>query len=121
METVVSGIGFVSLCAAYGVQLERHEGRAGMVAVKLRDGAKFEGDMFFDSVKAHLMPAGRPRFVRVVDKLEVTSSLKIIKYRLQREGIEPEHCKDVIYWYNEAEQTYTRLTENMYPRVCATL
>ena len=111
VATVVSRIPWISLCAVYGVQIEGREGRAGMAAVQLAEGEKFDGDSVFKLIQSELMPAGRPRFMRVVKELQMTSSLKVIKHRLQQEGSDRTQFKDSLYWYNEEKMTYTKLTK----------
>jgi acyl-CoA synthetase (AMP-forming)/AMP-acid ligase II len=111
VASVVMGVPFVEFCAVYGVSVERHEGRVGMAAIQVQEGEKFDGRAFFERMEEGLMPAGRPRFVRVVRHLEMTRTLKVIKHRLQEEGVDPAGFQDPLYWYNEARRTYTRVNK----------
>lgn len=111
VSNVVSQIPFVHLCAVYGVKLEGREGRAGMAALELAEGHSFDGESAYNFIQSELMPAGRPRFIRIVKALEVTSSLKVIKHQLQQEGIDTRYVRDSLYWYNEEKKTYTKLTK----------
>ncbi len=111
VASVVMGVPFVEFCAVYGVSVERHEGRVGMAAIQVQEGEKFDGRAFFQRMEEGLMPAGRPRFVRVVRHLEMTRTLKVIKHRLQEEGMDPAGFKDALYWYNQARRTYTRVNK----------
>ena len=65
-------------------------------------------------VEQQLMPPARPRFIRVATDLETTSTFKIKKYKLQKEGAHPADIKDPIYGYHKAEGTYTKLTPSLY-------
>jgi putative long chain acyl-CoA synthase len=108
---------FVAFAAVYGVALPDREGRAGMAAVQLVDGAPFDGKALYDVVVRHLSPAARPRFVRVVQALKMTDSLKITKRELQKEGADPGKIDDPLYWYDEAGATYTLLDMNSFVRL----
>ena len=121
VATVIGRLPFVELCAVYGVELPGHEGRAGMAAVQLRAGEKFDGAMFYRAVNGELMAGGRPRFVRVVKALEMTDSMKVIKHHLQREGIDRTQVKGALYWYDEEKETYTRLSARNLDKAMAAL
>lgn len=93
--------------AVYGVEVVGHEGRAGMAAVVLAPGQK---ELDTEALRAACEPlpdAAWPRYVRVVEKLEYTSSFKVIKHQLQRQGI-----ADVpdLYTLNPATGEYVRAT-----------
>ncbi len=107
---VVDAAPFCKMCVAYGVELPDYDGRAGMVAMQLEDGADFDGDALFALVGEHLFPAARPRFVRLVDKLERTDSFKFVTLGLRDEGADPGAIDDPIYVYDEDSQTYRALT-----------
>jgi len=100
----------VNLCVVYGVQLPGREGRAGMAAVELREGATFDGEALFELVERHLPAASRPRFIRVVPRLEVTSTFKFIRTHLREEGIDPARTADPLHFYDEAGRRYAPLT-----------
>ncbi len=104
---------FIGLCAAYGVQLPGREGRAGMAAVELREGASFDGEALFRLVDEHLPAASRPRFVRVVQKLEVTATFKFLRSRLRQEGANPSLIADPLYFYDETAGRYAPLTPEL--------
>ncbi len=121
VATVVGRIPFVGLCAVYGVKIDGHEGRVGMGAIELVPGAKFDGKSSYKYIRSELMPAGRPRFLRIVRELQVTGSLKVIKHRLQEEGIDEGKLSDPIYWYDEENRTYTKLNKENRDKVMALL
>ena len=54
----------------YGVEVPGVEGRAGMVALA---GNNVDLDILAQSVTSQLPPFARPRFIRVTDKLDMTS------------------------------------------------
>ncbi|QHN31741.1 long-chain-acyl-CoA synthetase [Gordonia amarae] len=86
VEGAVDLVEEVEQAVAYGVAIPGTDGKAGMVAVKLRDGQSL------DPVKlaAHLYEAlpsyAIPLFVRIVDELESTSTFKTRKAELRNEA-----------------------------------
>lgn len=73
----------------YGVQVAGVEGRAGMAALVLGPGVVFDPASFKAHVDRMLPKYARPVFLRLEDALETTTTLKLKKGDLQREGIEP--------------------------------
>lgn len=114
--TVIQHIEGVDVCAVYGIKLPGREGRAGMVAIQLRAGARFDGTVFGKAVEENLFPASRPRFVRIVEELPLTSTLKLVKHSLQQEGADPRKISDALYVYDEAAKIYRALNAENYER-----
>src|SRR6202012_5887214 len=57
----------VEECTVFGVEIPRTGGRAGMAAVKLRDGADFDGKALGETVYKELPVYAMPLFLRIVD------------------------------------------------------
>ncbi len=112
---------FVAQAAVYGIQLPGHEGRAGMVTITLRANTSFDGKLLFQRAEQQLMPAARPRFVRIVTSLATTGTFKIKKFTLQQEGADPAQISDPIYGYDKAQQNYIRLHPDSYQELLKTL
>jgi fatty-acyl-CoA synthase len=81
--------------AVFGVEIPRTGGRAGMAAVKLRDGAEFDGKALASTVYEQLPVYALPLFVRVVETMAHTTTFKSHKvdlreqaYHLEGAGIE---------------------------------
>lgn len=73
-------------CTVYGVEVPDTGGRAGMAAIKLRDGSSFDGKALAGAVYGKLPAYAVPLFVRVVESLEHTSTFKSRKVDLRKEG-----------------------------------
>ncbi len=121
VREIVDRAPFVEMSAVYGIQIPGREGRAGMAAIQLKSGSEFDPKLLYQLVSENLFPPARPQFVRLVPKLELTSTFKIKKYNLQREGIDLKKISDPIFWYDEAKQTYSPLTEKNIDEVIARL
>ena len=73
-------------CTVFGVEVPRTGGRAGMAAVKIRDGAEFDGIELAETLYDKLPGYAIPLFIRVVDSLEQTSTFKSRKVDLRKEA-----------------------------------
>jgi len=76
----------VEECAVYGVEVPGTGGRAGMAAVKLRDGATFDGVGLAAVVCDQLPSYAVPLFVRVVPSMAHTTTFKSRKVELREQG-----------------------------------
>jgi acyl-CoA synthetase (AMP-forming)/AMP-acid ligase II len=111
---VLGEASFVAIAVVYGVVLPGREGRAGMAAIELAPGAAFDGQALFSLVDAHLPPAARPRFVRVVAAIEITSTFKPVKRTLRDEGADPSRLPGPLYFYDEPARAYSPLDPATY-------
>lgn len=75
--------------AVFGVEIPRTGGRAGMAAVKLRDGAEFDGQALAGTLYEHLPVYALPLFVRVVESMEHTTTFKSRKVDLREQAYGP--------------------------------
>lgn len=95
----------------YGVQLPRHDGRAGCAAVVLNGQPD---DVLLRSLAEHakrtLPSYARPLFLRLVESVATTGTHKHQKHQLRTEGVDPAKV-DVskVYWL--AEGKYVPFTE----------
>ncbi|WP_424394577.1 long-chain-acyl-CoA synthetase FadD6 [Mycobacterium sp.] len=79
----------VEECTVFGVEIPRTGGRAGMAAVKLRDGAEFDGKALASTVYRQLPAYALPLFVRVVESMEHTTTFKSRKVDLREQAYDP--------------------------------
>jgi fatty-acyl-CoA synthase len=106
----LNGAAGVTEVNVYGVAVPGEDGRAGMAAVVLAEGAAFDGAAFWAHVERHLPPYARPAFVRLVGEMDVTGTLKQRKRALADEGIDPARVVDPLYVRDDAARTYVPLT-----------
>jgi fatty-acyl-CoA synthase len=86
----------VEECTVFGVEIPRTGGRAGMAAVKLRDGAEFDGKALAHTVYDQLPTYALPLFLRVVETMEHTTTFKSRKVDLRDEAYGPD-IEDPLY------------------------
>ncbi len=94
----------------YGVEVPGADGRAGMAALVLADGARFDGAALWAHAERHLPPYARPAFVRLVAEMDVTGTLKQRKQALQADGWDPARVADPLFVRDDAARTYVPLT-----------
>ena len=87
----------MELVNIYGVRVPQHEGRAGMAAVLMQPGQHFDPQAFFDFASQRLPHYAVPVFVRVSAMADMTSTFKLRKIDLQREGYSPELLDDPLF------------------------
>jgi len=73
-------------CTVFGVEIPRTGGRAGMAAVKLREGSEFDGKALGGTVYKELPAYAMPLFVRIVDSMEHTTTFKSRKVDLREQA-----------------------------------
>uniref|UniRef100_A0A667WSG5 long-chain-fatty-acid--CoA ligase n=1 Tax=Myripristis murdjan TaxID=586833 RepID=A0A667WSG5_9TELE len=94
----------------YGVQIPGHEGRVGMAAVAVKEGAQFDPSKIFSHVVSYLPSYARPRFIR----LQVTGTFKQLKVQLVKEGFDPGCIQDPLYILDDQVKSYTPMTAQIY-------
>lgn len=86
VEGAISSHDSVSGVVVYGVEVPGTDGRAGMAAVTLKEGAELDGAALSESLHRSLPGYAVPLFVRVVEELEYTATFKSRKVDLREQG-----------------------------------
>lgn len=99
VEAAVSLDEQVEEATVFGVEVEGAGGRAGMVAIQLKDGQEFDGKALAKAAYAHLPGYAVPLFARIVGELAHTSTFKNQKVDLRKQGYGagPDKLEDPIY------------------------
>jgi fatty-acyl-CoA synthase len=116
VAAVLNGAPGLSETNVYGVEIPAAEGRAGMAAIVLAPGARFDAAAFYR--QAEQLPAyARPLFVRIVAAMDVTGTLKQRKSDLQRQGYDIGPDADPVYFRDDAAQQYVPLTAELLSQI----
>ncbi|KAG8546659.1 hypothetical protein GDO81_030095 [Engystomops pustulosus] len=91
-----------------------HEGKIGMVAIKLKDKSFFDGEKLFAHVTEYLPNYARPRFVRIQDSIQINSTYKQYKMNLVKDGFNLFCIKDPLYILDDEHRTYRPLDHQIY-------
>src|SRR3989475_424367 len=107
---VLGGAAGVTEVNVYGVEVPGEDGRAGMAALVLAEGARFDGAALYARAEQHLPAYARPAFVRLVPEMDVTGTLKQRKLALAAEGYDPARAGDPLFVRDDAACAYVPLT-----------
>lgn len=114
VSDIISRFGAFEDSNVYGVTVKNTEGRAGMAALTLLKGVKFDMTAFSKYVAENLPVYARPYFIRLRKEKDATTSFKQIKSHLQNEGFEPQKIKDPLYFFEPVKEKYIKLTPKIY-------
>ncbi|KFW89845.1 Long-chain fatty acid transport protein 1, partial [Phalacrocorax carbo] len=103
--------------AVYGVEVPGVEGKAGMAAIA-DPKAKVNPNVLYQELQKVLPPYARPVFLRLLPQVD-TTTFKIQKTRLQREGFNPHQTSDRLYFLDLKLGKYVPLDECLYERICS--
>ncbi len=96
VEAALASDESVEECTVFGVEIPHTGGRAGMAAVRLREGAEFDGQSLARAVYDQLPVYALPLFVRVAKELAQTTTFKSRKVELREQAYGPD-VKDPLY------------------------
>jgi fatty-acyl-CoA synthase len=96
----------VEIANVYGVKIAGADGRAGMAALVLRDRAAFDEKAFFEFTEERLPGYAAPVFVRLAGEADMTTTFKLRKVDLQREGYDSAKVADPLYVRDGAAGAY---------------
>lgn len=84
----------------YGVLIPKHDGRAGMAALVLKENTDFDFKDLYQFLDRRLPKYAIPLFLRILPVMEITGTFKLQKVELRNQGIDltkiPE--SNSVYW-----------------------
>jgi fatty-acyl-CoA synthase len=113
-EAVADGAGVVD-ATIYGVEIQGHDGRAGMAAIVVDD--RFDLNEFADHIGRRLPAYACPVIVRFSTALESTETFKQKKHQLVREGFDPRLVTDPLFYRDPKSGAYRPLDAASYARI----
>ena len=99
----------------YGVKVSGTEGRAGMAA--LVTDSHFDLTNFSSFLETRLPQYARPVFLRICPEIESTSTFKLTKANLIREGYDPTVTNDRLYVKGRSHTTFAHLDQALYSAI----
>ena len=97
VEGAVGAYDGVDQAVVYGVAMPGADGKAGMAAVRLQDGAEFDGAGLAEHLRAALPAYAVPVFIRLSPELETTSTFKSRKTELRDQGFDTAAFDEPLY------------------------
>jgi len=115
VENIFNNFEHVSQASVYGVKIPGTDGRAGMATfapdVKIEE-FNFKG--LANYLLDNLPPYGVPIFLRLKSELATTSTFKVKKSLLKKEGFDIDNIDDALYVMLPHESNYVPLTKEIY-------
>lgn len=114
VSDVMSQHNQIAECNVYGVSVPHSDGRAGCAAVVLTDGTTVDSldrKGLADHLISTLPRYAVPIFVRILSSLEYTGTLKLVKGRYKKEGVNPDELEksgDVVFWLPIGAREYVK-------------
>jgi len=93
----------------YGVQVPGCEGRAGMAALVMQEGAQFDPQAFWKLALERLPAYAAPYFVRISASTDMTGNYKLRKVNLQRQAYDTEAVTEPLFMRRDDHKTYVAL------------
>jgi fatty-acyl-CoA synthase len=109
----------VELAVVYGVRVPEAEGRAGMAALVLADGARLDGEALYGHVEAALPAYARPAFVRTLPAPQLTGTFKVRKTQLVEEGFDPAVVAAPLFVRDDQRRAYLPLGAELHEKLRA--
>lgn len=114
---IINKFGQIDDANVYGVEVEKTEGRAGMVALTLLPGEEIDWESFSSFIIHSLAVYARPYFVRLCEKPDTTSSYKQLKTRLKKEGFNLDIISDPLFFLDPVKKQYIPLTQDVHENI----
>lgn len=111
----------VEFANVYGVELPGTDGKAGMAAIILKEGAKSSQDIDLESLSAdiisHLPNYARPLFLKIEKEMPTTSTHKLQKNVLRKEAFHLDKVSDELLVMKPGDEVYSLLNREFYDKI----
>ena len=96
---------------------EGQDGRAGMAAIVFRKAHSFDPKALYDHVVGSLPLYACPKFLRIMEEMDITGTFKHKKTDLAREGFDPKVISDPLFFMDVEKKTYAPLDDEAMHRI----
>lgn len=111
----------VEFANVYGVEIPGTDGKAGMAAIILKEGAKSVRDIDIEAlslhISSHLASYARPLFLRIQKEMPTTSTHKLQKNTLKEEAFHLHKVSDELLVMKQGEECYSLLDQAFYDKI----
>jgi fatty-acyl-CoA synthase len=83
----------------------------------LRDPEAFDGRAFYEFTQDRLPHYAAPVFIRVAQAADITSTFKLRKLDLRRDGYDPERVRDPLFVRDPSARAYVPLSVETLSRI----
>ena len=116
VENIVSEYDKITEAVVYGVEIPNTNGRAGMAAITLNDGAELtEQDLtnMVTEFKKGLPSYAVPVFLRIQEAVETTGTFKYQKNKLKEQGYDPKKTSDRLFVLLPNANSYCEINDEI--------
>jgi len=118
VEKILNNFEPVLLSTVYGAQIQGTDGRAGMAAIVPSSSVEdFDLRGLIEHLNHNLPSYGVPIFLRFKSKLATTSTFKLKKVKLKKEGFSIENINEPLYVMLPGKSEYIPLTKEIYENI----
>lgn len=120
VENCISQFGSISDVIVYGVEVPETNGRAGMAAIWLKDGALFNPHEFYQYMRSVLPAYATPLFVRIAkEAMETTGTFKYKKTDLKKQAFDISQLKDEVWVCLPKENAFQKIDQTLLKKINA--
>ncbi|XP_065331791.1 long-chain fatty acid transport protein 4-like [Cloeon dipterum] len=115
-NALADAVGLRDICV-YGVEIPQSDGRAGMATIVDAD-SSLNLDELAKALSSSLPSYAQPIFLRIAQKIDMTSTFKLKKFNLQNEGFDPAKVgNDTLYFRRARSLHFEELTQELYGEI----
>jgi len=115
VEEAIGGFDGVLAANVYGVRVPGRDGRAGMATISAQQG--FNLTAFREHLAQRLPEYARPVFVRLRTDIETTTTFKVKKIDLVKQGFDPRTISDPIYVNDPGAKAFVQIDTALYDQI----
>ncbi|HEX5841710.1 MAG TPA: long-chain-acyl-CoA synthetase, partial [Pseudomonas sp.] len=97
VENALGAFPGVEDAVVYGVEIPGTNGRCGMAALRLREGATLDGNALAAHLDSELPVYAAPLFIRLLGEVETTGTFKYKKADLKQAAYDPQRVQDPLW------------------------
>ena len=116
VEAIMASILELRDVVVYGVEVPGSEGKAGMAAIVGSEQTVNLANLA-QKLFVSLPPYAVPVFIRMVEACDLTSTFKLQKVRLRKEGFSQSQVSDPLYMLDHAKGVYVPLTPELHQQL----
>ncbi|WP_416310525.1 long-chain-acyl-CoA synthetase [Pseudomonas sp. W03] len=117
VENALGAFPAVEDAVVYGVEIPGTNGRCGMAALRLRDGASLDGRQLAEHLDRELPAYAVPLFLRLLQQVETTGTFKYKKTDLKRSGYDPQQVNEALFVRLPGETGYRALDGGLFEAI----
>ncbi|KZY60787.1 long-chain-acyl-CoA synthetase [Oleiphilus sp. HI0071] len=117
VENILGQCSGVIDAVVYGVEIPKTNGRAGMAALRMKNGADLDFNEMLGRLQEELPAYAVPLFVRFVDEIESTGTHKYKKAPLKNDAYDPDKCGKHVYVLLPGESDFQQLTKDIFKKI----